>query len=60
LPIGKDGFGEHHVDAFVAVDQFSDVEIGGDTREHVSVVAINWTNLFNTSLPLTPEPIPEL
>src|SRR5439155_19117673 len=35
----KDGFGEHHVDAFVAVDEFGDVEIGGDAREHVGIVA---------------------
>src|SRR6267143_4565945 len=35
----KDGFGEHHVDAFVAVDEFGDVVIGGDARQPVGVVA---------------------
>src|SRR5882762_7536595 len=35
----KDGFGEHHVDALVAVDELGDVEVGGDAREHVGVVA---------------------
>src|ERR1700740_2633882 len=35
----EDGFGNHHVDAIVAVDEFGDVEVGGDAREHVGVVA---------------------
>src|SRR6185437_16684992 len=29
----------HHVYAFVAVNEFGDVKVGGDAREHVRVVA---------------------
>jgi hypothetical protein len=35
----EDGFGNHHVHAFVAVDELGDVEIGRDACEHVGVIA---------------------
>jgi hypothetical protein len=36
---GKNGFGNHHVNAFVAIDKFGDVQVGGNTGQHVGVVA---------------------
>jgi hypothetical protein len=35
----EDGFGQHHVHTLVSVDEFGDVEVGGDGGEHVGVVA---------------------